>query len=237
MIMQASALIRFKLSCRISLALISTVLSVRPGHTQTTPATASVATPAQGPVAGAQAQQPGYTLKLNTQLVTLDVVVNDKNGQPIRGLTRNDFVIYEDKAPQPIVSFEATEPESTTSRPPIQIHSTAELDRLDPDAPVSIVVLDELTTRFEDQYFARYSLEKYLGKQGETLDQPLMLIEHKEREVHVALVMTVECNKLLSPMRLNSGAIEVELNFLGCLFMIVDVGGDEIAEEAQAVLF
>ncbi len=47
---------------------------------------------------------------------------------------------------------------------------------MEPDAPVSIVVLDELTTKFEDQYFARYSLEKYLGKQGETLDQPLMLM-------------------------------------------------------------
>ena len=200
MIMQASALIRFKLSCRISLALISTVLSVRPGHTQTTPATASVATPAQGPVAGAQAQQPGYTLKLNTQLVTLDVVVNDKNGQPIRGLTRNDFVIYEDKAPQPIVSFEATEPDPTTSRPPIQIHSTAELDRLDPDAPVSIVVLDELTTRFEDQYFARYSLEKYLGKQGETLDQPLMLIARNVHGSQVLLDYTTSRKEVLSAL-------------------------------------
>ncbi|WP_176441730.1 VWA domain-containing protein [Granulicella rosea] len=124
----------------------------------------------------AEGQQPNYTLSVHTQLVTLDVVVNDKNGQPVRGLTRDDFTIYEDKAPQPIVSFYATESMPVTGREPIQIRSTAELDRLEPDAPVSIVVLDELTTRFEDQYFARYSLEKYLAKQGETLDQPLTLI-------------------------------------------------------------
>jgi len=67
-------------------------------------------------------------------------------------------------------------PKRALSRGPIEVHSTAELDRVEPDAPVTIIVLDELTTRFEDQYFARYSLEKYLGKQGETLDQPVMLM-------------------------------------------------------------
>lgn len=142
------------------------------GYAQTTPPPPSVA--AQTPVV--EDTQPTYTLSIRTQLVTLDVVVNDKNGQPVRGLTRDDFTIYEDKTPQPIVSFEATEPKPVTGRGPIEIHSTAELDRLEPAAPVSIVVLDELTTRFEDQYFARYSLEKYLAKQGEALDQPLMLI-------------------------------------------------------------
>jgi len=109
-------------------------------------------------------------------LVTLDVVVNDKSGQPVKGLKRDDFTIYEDNVPQAIVSFEASEPKRRTGLGTAEIHSTAELDKLEPEAPVTIVVLDELTTKFEDQYFARYSLEKYLSKQGETLDQPMMLI-------------------------------------------------------------
>jgi VWFA-related protein len=189
MIMQASTLNTFKFGCRISLALISTVFSVRPGHSQAAP----------GQAAGAQTQQPAYTLKLNSQLVTLDVVVNDKNGEPVRGLTRNDFAIYEDKVPQPIVSFEATEP-NPAGRPPIQIHSTAELDKLEPEAPVSIVVIDELTTRFEDQYFARYSLERYLGKQGDTLDQPLMLIARNFHGAQVLLDYTTSKKDVLSAL-------------------------------------
>ena len=75
-----------------------------------------------------------------------------------------------------VVSFEASEPKRAMVRGPTEIHSTEQLDKLEPDAPVTIVVLDELTTKFEDQYFARYSLEKYLAKQGATLDQPLMLM-------------------------------------------------------------
>ena len=184
--------------CRISVALISTVFGARSGYSQTTPVAPS--TSAQGQATGAQTQQPSYTLSVKSQLVTLDVVVNDKDGQPVQGLTRNDFTIFEDKVPQPIVSFEAIEPKHATGRAPIQIHSTAELDRLEPETPVSIVVLDELTTKFEDQYFARYSLEKYLGKQGETLDQPLMLIARNYRGSQVLLDYTTSKKEVLNAL-------------------------------------
>jgi VWFA-related protein len=170
----------------IACALICTIAAC-PSHAQTT-------TPAT------EAQQPAYTLTVKTQLVTLDVVVNDKNGQPVRGLTRNDFTIYEDKIPQPIVSFDATQPMSAAGHAPIQIHSTAELDNLEPQAPVSIVVLDELTTKFEDQYFARYSLEKYLGKQGEILDQPLMLMARNHRGSQVLRDYTTSKKEVLEAL-------------------------------------
>ena len=174
--MQVLTRSEFKTLCWISSMLILTVGGCHPSHAQTTQATSSALLANQSQTNGIQEQQPAYTLSVSSQLVTLDVVVNDKSGQPVRGLKRDDFAIYEDDIPQPIVSFEASEPKRVTGRGPIEIHSTAELDRLKPDAPVSIVVLDELTTKFEDQYFARYSLEKYLGKQGEILDQPLMLM-------------------------------------------------------------
>ena len=144
--------------------------------------------------------QPGYTLKLKTQLVTLDVVVNDQNGQPVRGLKREDFAILEDKVPQTIVSFEASDPGLAPQHTPVQIHSTAELDKVEPNAPVSIVVLDELTTKFEDQYFARYSLEKYLGKQGEILDQPLMLIARNTHGSQVLLDYTTSKKDVLNAL-------------------------------------
>jgi VWFA-related protein len=198
--MQASASDKVKLRFRIALVLISIVFSVPSLQTQTVPPRPSIATPDQSQAAGAQGPQPLYTLSVKSQLVTLDVVVNDKNGEPVRGLTRDDFTIYEDKVAQPIVSFEATEPRPVSNRPPVQIHSTAELDRLEPDAPVSIVVLDELTTRFEDQYFARYSLEKYLGKQGEILDQPLMLIARNYRGSQVLLDYTTSRKEVLSAL-------------------------------------
>ncbi len=61
--------------------------------------------------ARAQAQeQPGaspYTLRVENDLVLTNVVVRDKKtGEPVRGLTKNDFSIAENGKPQNIVSFD-----------------------------------------------------------------------------------------------------------------------------------
>lgn len=52
------------------------------------------------------AQQPDEVIKLSTELVVLDAQVNDKNtGQPVGGLTKEDFVLYEDGVQQQITNF------------------------------------------------------------------------------------------------------------------------------------
>src|ERR1044071_600399 len=45
-------------------------------------------------------------IRISTQLVQLDVVVTDKNGQAVRGLTKNDFELYEGGKKQLINFFE-----------------------------------------------------------------------------------------------------------------------------------
>ena len=114
------------------------------------------------------------TLRVSTQRVLLDVVVTDSKGNPVRNLTEDDFQVYEDHVPQVIKSFEETQSRALSAKLPI--NSTAELDKKEPNAPVSILVLDELATKFEDQAFTRYSLKKYLKSQGNTLAQPTMLV-------------------------------------------------------------
>ncbi len=50
----------------------------------------------------------GFTLKVQSDLVLTDVIVRDrKTGEPVRGLTRNDFTVLESGKPQQIVSFDA----------------------------------------------------------------------------------------------------------------------------------
>jgi VWFA-related protein len=51
--------------------------------------------------------QTGPTFPSAVELITVDAVVLDGEGAPVRGLTRDDFVVSEDGEPQPIVSFEA----------------------------------------------------------------------------------------------------------------------------------
>jgi VWFA-related protein len=47
--------------------------------------------------------QLGETLEV--RVTNVDVVVTDREGKPVRGLTREDFVLLEDKKPQPITNF------------------------------------------------------------------------------------------------------------------------------------
>ena len=57
---------------------------------------------AQNQTAGPQ----GYVFRLNVRRVPVDIVVTDKQGNPVRGLTKKDFVVKEDNKTQSILSFE-----------------------------------------------------------------------------------------------------------------------------------
>jgi hypothetical protein len=50
---------------------------------------------------------PQATLRAGVEVVQLDVLVLDKNRQPVRGLAAADFTILEDDKPQPVVAFAA----------------------------------------------------------------------------------------------------------------------------------
>ena len=96
--------LRFPLS---SLALLL-CLSAMPSIAQVAP---SPDAPPQGPPAGDpnqdDQQQPLETLKVNVNLVSLYFTVHDKHGALIPHLTKDDFSIQEDKAPQKIKNFTA----------------------------------------------------------------------------------------------------------------------------------
>lgn len=63
-------------------------------------------------------QQPQPTFRSNTAVVSVDVVVRDGAGEPVRGLTKQDFTILEDGKPQDIQTF-TFEEVVTRPRPPI----------------------------------------------------------------------------------------------------------------------
>jgi len=129
--------------------------------------------PAQTPSAQGQAVP---TLKVTTKLVVLDVVVTDKKGNLItQPLTKDDFTIVEDKQVQQIRSFE---PPSAHEMPPSDtpiVNSAADLGKIG-DSPVTILVSDELNSRFEDMSYSRQMLVKYLQTQPKVLKEPTVLL-------------------------------------------------------------
>ena len=60
------------------------------------------------PRAGAQETPP--VLKTGVEMVTVDVVVTDKTGNPVTGLSREDFTVLDEGAPQTLVNFEVVAP-------------------------------------------------------------------------------------------------------------------------------
>jgi VWFA-related protein len=60
------------------------------------------------------ARQDDKPIKLQTDLVAVDVTVTDKEGNFLRNLKADDFVIYEDDVPQKLEFFEASEAAALT---------------------------------------------------------------------------------------------------------------------------
>lgn len=177
--------------------------------------------PASQPPANQQPSRPldvpqqtkTYTLHTTTSLVILDVVVTDRKGNVIRNLKREDFHVTEAGVPQTVTSFEETG--ANLLAPTGNINSTADLDRVAPDTPVNIILLDEFNTRFEDMAFARYSLKKFLDAQPAKLISPTELIAvsldrftvlHDYTEDKHALLDALDHHFVAYPWQVHSGA-------------------------------
>jgi VWFA-related protein len=58
------------------------------------------------PEAHAPAQEPSRVFPARVEQVTVDVVVVDKKGEPVAGLTREDFTILDEGRPREVLTFE-----------------------------------------------------------------------------------------------------------------------------------
>jgi Ca-activated chloride channel family protein len=85
----------------ISLPLLALLSALSVAFAQTPPAP----TPAPSPPTPITAEPATPTLKLASTLVAVSAIVRDKSGQPVTGLTRDDFLLKQDGKPQPITYF------------------------------------------------------------------------------------------------------------------------------------
>jgi VWFA-related protein len=116
----------------------------------------------------AKASETAVTLRSNTRLVQLDVIAEDKKGRPVDNLQRGNFAIYDQGRLQQIQIFTRDSIDAGAVSP--QAHSAtgsggtfanmAEA-RSGPGA-LTIVLIDSLNTKWENQAYAREQIVKFL---------------------------------------------------------------------------
>ncbi len=102
-------------------------------------------------VAPSWAQNSTPLIRSNSRLVLLDVVVTDKGGHPIYGLTQRDFSVFENGVPQKVTSVEAASTGASSAA-------------LQANGSRNLILLDELNIQFADLAFARDRVLLFLDR-------------------------------------------------------------------------
>jgi VWFA-related protein len=172
---------------------------------------------------GALAQQIGqntsstsgtYTLTAKAQLVVETVVVKDKQGKFVPGLTAKDFTVTEDGTPQTIkfcehqnLAAEQTPvPAAAPGTEQIKIYKQLSRTQIAPEAPESTrykdrrllaLYFDMTAMRPADQLRALSAAEKFLRTQMTSVDL-VAILRYQGGSVDILQDFTADRNKLLS---------------------------------------
>ncbi len=106
-------------------------------------------------------------LRTAANLVLVDVsVTNNKDRKPVRGLTENNFRVFEDGKPQPIAIFRVDYAPMTPAAPaPLPNFVYTNSPAYHPaNGPLTVVLLDSLNTALFDQDRMRMALVRYVAK-------------------------------------------------------------------------
>jgi VWFA-related protein len=172
---------------------------------------------------GAEAQTIGQnatpgsdvtTLSVRSQIVIETVVVKDKQGKSIDGLTAKDFTLTEDGVPQKIRYCEQQTLPSTLSEVPvtpsgpedIKIYNRLARTQITPESPGDVrykdhrlmaLYFDMTAMRPADQLRALSAAEKFIRTQMTTADL-VSILRYSGGSVDVLQDFTADRNKLLS---------------------------------------
>jgi len=121
----------------------------------------------QSPPGGDQASPSGMTLTVATQLVQVDVVVQDSAGHPVHGLKLSDFQVAEDKKPQSVKNFEEhifVDPGQAKPAPAVKLGPGMFTDYtpVPQNAPLTVILLDRLNTPMSGQVDGLRQLRQFL---------------------------------------------------------------------------
>ncbi|MGH9788204.1 MAG: VWA domain-containing protein [Candidatus Acidiferrales bacterium] len=158
---------------------------------------------------------PATVLRVTTRLILVDVIVSDKDGRPVPGLTRDDFVLLEDGNPQTIAAFSFENPASRAAgwTPPPHLPPNVYTNRPQhrtPPGPLTILLLDSLNTPWRDQAYMRQEMLKYIRTQVRP-DQRVAILALTNNLI-VLQDFTTDSRLLLAALERFAGERSVELS-------------------------
>jgi len=149
----------------------------------------------QNPPAAQQAPASTTTIQTKTRLITVDVVVTDSHGKPIRGLTQDDFQVSEEHAGQQKIakfrfvdaSASAPAPAPATASMPsgAHVYSNQAFEKL--TVPPSILLMDALNTEIQQQSEVHRHMLMLLKTLPTTTPVAVFVLGH---ELHVVQTFT-----------------------------------------------
>jgi VWFA-related protein len=147
----------------------------------------------------APAEVPSLTIRANTRLVVVDVVVTDKKDQPITGLKPENFTVEENGKKQKIATF--TPPGAAHGAqqqlPPGILSNRPEY--LKPAGVPTVLLLDATNSHFLDQSYGRSQMLKYVLGQAES-GKPMAVMTLTD-QLHVLQDFTTDPKILMNAIK------------------------------------
>lgn len=178
------------------------------GHINTpTPGSSNGNIPGSVPVITAD-NEGKIEFRTETILVQVPIVITDKSGKHIHGLTKEDIHVFENGKEQKLSRFE--EIVSTNTQLPVVAQKPGEFSNLtlseQQPRTVTVIVLDTVNTPFLDQTTGRRELVKYLSSSLES-GQVLALMIITSRGLQIVQGLTGDPVQLMQVLKKASGEL------------------------------
>ena len=154
---------------------LGAVLGAQQAASQQPPAGAQAAPQPAPPAPGATgqqvppgdpAQQPPVTFRIEVSYVEVDAIVTDGRGNPVRGLTRDDFEVLEDGKPQRVDLFTFVDLPIERAEKPLYAAAPIEPDvqtnAREFDGRLYVILLDDLHTNVSRSALVRVAARRFI---------------------------------------------------------------------------
>jgi VWFA-related protein len=171
-----------------------------------------VATPAPPPHSAATASEPPSALDphtpilhANANLVLVDVVVTDRQGNAVHGLEQRGFHLFENGHEQEISVFSEQKPGGTIAVKPVALppHTYSNIPVFHEGSAVNVLLLDGLNTPVTDQMEVRRQMLQYMGTIAPGTSMAIFTLSSRLRMVEGFTTDVAELAKALSSPNAN----------------------------------